>query len=114
MMFMYAPRTALKPPSTTVLSPKLITLHMILRKSLAPREGDAIAYPSYERNFIKYIKGHEDFNAFDYILMEFWNIVVNPLRSCGYVPQIMCMIEKVIDMTFVKDVEHKTICPQVP
>jgi hypothetical protein len=29
-----------------------------------------------------------------------------PLRSCGYVPQIMCMIEKVTDRTFMKGVEH--------
>jgi hypothetical protein len=43
---------------------------------------------------------------FYYILMEIWNIAVNPLRSCGYAPQIMCMIEYVTDMTLVKDVEH--------
>jgi hypothetical protein len=33
--------------------------------------------------------GHEEFNTFDYKLMEIWNIIVNPH---GYAPQIMCMI----------------------
>jgi hypothetical protein len=43
---------------------------------------------------IKYVKGEEEFNAFDYILMLIWNISVNPLRACGYAHQVMCMIEK--------------------
>jgi hypothetical protein len=50
MMFMYAPSTALKSPSITGFSPKLITLHKILTKSLDPRDDDAIVCPTYERN----------------------------------------------------------------
>jgi hypothetical protein len=57
--------------------------------------------------------GHEEFNAFDYMLMETWNITVNPLRECGYAHQIMCMIENVNGCTFVKNEEHKTFKPQL-
>jgi hypothetical protein len=67
---------------------------------------------TYERKLIKYIKGQEKFNVFYYILKEIWNIAVNPLWSCGYALQIMCMIENVIGKTFVKDVEHKGNHPQ--
>jgi hypothetical protein len=80
---------------------------------LAPREGDATSCLSYEGNLIKYIKGQEKFNVFDYSPMDIWNIVVNPNRACDYAPQIMCMIEKVVRKTFVKNVEHKSICVMV-
>jgi hypothetical protein len=108
---MYVPREAAKPLSTNNFKPKLVTLHCILIKTLAPSEGDATTFPAYERNLIKYMMNEEEFNAFDYMLMEIWNITVNPFRVCGYAPQIMCMIEKVTGHTFVKNEEHNTFRP---
>jgi hypothetical protein len=74
---MYVSGAAAKPPSTNNFKPKLVTLHRILRKTLAPSEGDATACPTYEQNLIKYMMS-EEFNVFDYMLMEIWNITVNP------------------------------------
>jgi hypothetical protein len=70
MSFMYSTGITPKPPSITGFLPELTTLHRIWRKTLAPREGDATSCPAYEQNLIKYIKGQEKFNVFDYILME--------------------------------------------
>jgi hypothetical protein len=53
LCFMYVSRGEAKPPSTTNFALELVTLHHILRKALAPREGDATVCP-YERNLINY------------------------------------------------------------
>jgi hypothetical protein len=111
---MYVPGVATKPPYNNNFKPELVTLHRILRKTLAPREGDATTCLAYERNLIKYMMGEEEFNAFDYMLMEIWSITLNPLKACGYAPQIMCMIEKVTGCTIVNNEEHKTFRPQIP
>jgi hypothetical protein len=49
------------------------------RKTLAPRIGDANACLTYERNLLDAIMGNEHFDAFDYIVDEIWNILVNTL-----------------------------------
>jgi hypothetical protein len=41
--------------------------HRLVWKTLAPREGDSSRVPQYERNFMQYIRGNEQFNAFDLI-----------------------------------------------
>jgi hypothetical protein len=35
------------------------------------------------------------FDIFEYIVDEIWNIVTNPLRSCGFAPNIQYMIKMV-------------------
>jgi hypothetical protein len=47
MSFMYVPGTTPKHPSTVGFTPELTTFHRILRKSLAPREGDVSGCPTY-------------------------------------------------------------------
>jgi hypothetical protein len=41
------------------------------------------------------------------------NIDINPLRSCGFAPYIMC-IETMAHERFYKDVAHEPLCPVVP
>jgi hypothetical protein len=81
---------------------------------LAPHIGDATACPQYERNFIKYYVERKLLCVFHYILSEIINISVSPLLSCGYAPHIMMMIEKISDITFVKDMLITDIKPQNP
>jgi hypothetical protein len=79
---------------------------------LATHIGDVTACPQYERNLVLFYVEKRSLCAFDYILREIINISVSPLQSCRYAPQIMMMIEKVSDLTFVKDVFIIDMKPQ--
>jgi hypothetical protein len=52
--------------------------------------------------------------VFEYIVYAIWNIATNPLRSCGFAPNIQCMIEVVAPEKFYKDVTHDPLRPIVP
>jgi hypothetical protein len=56
MGYMYLPESTPNPPSISGISPNIITLHRMLRVTLAPRIGDASTIHSYERNLIDAIK----------------------------------------------------------
>jgi hypothetical protein len=86
MRYMYLLGTTANPPSIISISPNVITLHRMLRVTLALRIGDASTIPSYERNLIDAIKKQELFNMFDYILQEISNVAVTPSRACAYAP----------------------------
>jgi hypothetical protein len=86
----------------------------MLRVTLALRIGDSSTIPSYERNLIDAIKKQESFFIFDYILQEIWNVAVTPSWACAYAPFIMFFIKHVIGKTFVKDVSHPDLHPQLP
>jgi hypothetical protein len=114
MLFMYAPRAVANPPSTQNFLPQLNCLHHLFHATMAPRIGDVTTCPQYERNLILHYVEKKPFYIFDYILSEIINILVGPLRSCGYAPQIMMMIEKVRSINFVKDAFITDINPQAP
>jgi hypothetical protein len=67
MNFMY--ESSVKPHPLTIPSflPFFLVFHRLVWKTLAPREGDSSRVPQYERNFMQYIRGNEQFNAFDLI-----------------------------------------------
>jgi hypothetical protein len=46
------------------------------------------------------------FSVFDFIWVEIKAISESPLKSCGYAPYIMHMIERVTGQTFRYDKEH--------
>jgi hypothetical protein len=83
------------------------------RRMLALRIGDSDAVLAYERNLLDAIMKNEHFDAFDYIIDEIWNIAINPLKSCGLAPYIMCMIEVVAHERFYKDATHEPLRPAV-
>jgi hypothetical protein len=112
MLFMYAPRAKPDPPKIQNFLPKLNCLHRLLQATLAPRIGDATAYPQYELNLIMYYVDKKPFCVVNYFLVEILNISKSPLRSCGDAPQIMMMIEKVSGIEFVKDTFITDIKPQ--
>jgi hypothetical protein len=45
---------------------------------------------------------------------EIWNIVTNPLKSCGFAPYIQFMIEYVAQEKFYKDMRHDSLRSAVP
>jgi hypothetical protein len=104
--------SSLQAPTITNFKPELILLHWVIRKTLAPREGDSSKVPQFERNLLKPITEKTKFNAFDFILKEIWNIAIFNNRSCAYAPYIMALIEVVSKGTFVKDVEHTPLLPK--
>jgi hypothetical protein len=102
---MYAPGAKAHPPRVLNFLPELNTLHRLLRATLAPGIGDSSACPQYERNLIQYYVQKKWFSVFDYMLQEIISISRIALRSCGYAPQIMMLIEKVSEIEFFKDHE---------
>jgi hypothetical protein len=99
-------------PTITNFKPEMIVLHRVIRKTLAPREGDSSMVPQFERNLLKAISKKTKFNAFDFILQGMWNIVISNTRSCAYAPYIMALVEAVFKRTFGKDEEHIPLHPK--
>jgi hypothetical protein len=70
------------------LLPHFLTLHRMMRKTLAPRIGYFEAIPAYEWNLLDALMKPVHFDVFEYIVDEIWNIATNPLRSCRFAPYI--------------------------
>jgi hypothetical protein len=60
----------------------------MMRKTLALRIGYSEDILAYERNLLEALMKPVRFDVFKYILDEIWNIVTNPLRSCGFATYI--------------------------
>jgi hypothetical protein len=112
MLFMYAVGAKATLPKIQNFHPELNTLHRLLRATLAPRIGDATVCLQYERNLIQFYLEKKPFLVFYFILVEILSISRTVLRSCGYAPQIMMMIEKITCIDFVKDIEITNLKPQ--
>jgi hypothetical protein len=54
------------------------------------------------------------FDILEYIMDEIWNIATNPLRNCGFAPDIQYMIEMVTKDKFYKDSRHDPLHHVVP
>jgi hypothetical protein len=64
-------------PTITNFKPEMNVLHRVIRKTLAPREGDSSRVHQFERNLLKAITEKTKFNAFDFIVQEIWNIAIS-------------------------------------
>jgi hypothetical protein len=111
---MYNLNSDFQAPKVDGLLPHFLVLHMMMRKTLAPRIGYSKAILAYERNLLDALMKNVQFDVFEYIIDEIWNIATNPLRSCGFAPYIQCMIEVVAHERFYKDVAHEPLHPTVP
>jgi hypothetical protein len=63
-----------------------------------PREGDGTKISAYNKNILAVMTPNDnefEFSVFDFIWEKIKAISENPLKSCGYVPYIMHMIERV-------------------
>jgi hypothetical protein len=76
---------------------------------LTPREGDGTKILAYNKNILAVMAPNAngfEFSVFDFIWEETKTISENPLKSCGYAPYIMHMIERVSGRMFGYDKEH--------
>jgi hypothetical protein len=113
MTLMYIPNSGFHAPKVDGILPHFLTLHRMMRRTLAPRIGDSNTISAYEHNLLDALMKHKRFDVFDYNVDEIWNIAINPQRSCGFSPYIQRMIEIVAHKIFYKDVAHEPLRPTV-
>jgi hypothetical protein len=71
-------------------------LNRLFRRTVTPREGDVTKIPTYNKNILATMAPNAngfEFSIFDFIWEEINAISENPLKSCGYAPYLMYMIE---------------------
>jgi hypothetical protein len=110
LRFMYPSSKRGSAGTTTDLLPSYAYMNYLFRRTMTPREGDSSKIPGYNRNILAAMapNGHE-FSMFGFIWEEIKAISDNPLKSCGYAPYIMHMIERVTTHTFGHDKEHQPL-----
>jgi hypothetical protein len=84
-------------------------LNHLFRRSITPRERDSSNIPSYNWNLLVAMAPRPhgfNFFVFNFMFEEIKAILGSPLKSCGYAPNIMHMIERVSGHTFGCDKER--------
>jgi hypothetical protein len=83
--------------TTLDLLPFYAYLNRLFWRMMTPREGNSSNIPSYNRNLLVAMapRPHRfEFSMFDFIWGEIKAISESSLKSCGYAPYIMHMIER--------------------
>jgi hypothetical protein len=62
-------------PTITNFKPEMIVLQRVIRKTLAPKEGDSSRVPQFERNLLKAISEKTKFN-----------VLTSLFKKCGTLP----------------------------
>jgi hypothetical protein len=96
----------------TYMLPFYAYINRLFRRTLIPREGDGTKILAYNKNILAAMAPNThglEFSVFDFIWEEIKAISENPLKSCGYAPYIMHMIERVTTRTFHCEKEHHTV-----
>jgi hypothetical protein len=81
---------------TTDILPFYAYLNRLFRRTVTPREGDGTKILAYNKNILATMAPNAngfEFSIFDFIWEEIKAISENPLKSCGYAPCVMHMIE---------------------
>jgi hypothetical protein len=94
---------------TTDMLPFYAYLNRLFRRTVTPREGDETKILAYNKNILAAMAPNAngfEFSVFYFIWEEIKAISENPLKSCGYAPYIMHMIERVTTRTFFYEKEH--------
>jgi hypothetical protein len=94
---------------TTDMLPFYAYLNRFFRRTVTPREGDGTKIPAYNKNILADMAPNAnefEFSVFDFIWEEIKAISENPLKSCGYDPYLMHMIERVTARTFLCEKKH--------
>jgi hypothetical protein len=87
-------------------------LNRLFRRTVTPREGDGTKILAYNKNILAAMTHNAngfEFSIFYFICEEINVISENPLKSCGYAPYIMHMIERVTARTFFCEKEHYSL-----
>jgi hypothetical protein len=109
LKFMYPSNKRQSAGTTMNLLPFYAYLNHLFRKMITPRKGDSSNIPSYNRNIL--VAMAQSPHGFDFCVIEFiWEeikaISESPLKSCGYAPYLIHLIERVMGRTFGYDKEH--------
>jgi hypothetical protein len=97
---------------TTDMLPFYVYLNRLFRRTETPREGDGTKILAYNRNILAAIAPNAngfEFSVFNFIWEEIKAISENSLKSCGYAPYLMHMIERVTARIFFCEKEHKPL-----
>jgi hypothetical protein len=84
-------------------------INRLFSRTLTPSLGDGTKILAYNKNILAAMAPHThrcEFSVFDFIWEEIKAILENPLKSCGYAPYLMHMIERVTAMTFFCEKEY--------
>jgi hypothetical protein len=110
--FMYPSNKRGSVGTTSDLLPFFAYLNNLFMKTMTPREGDGSNITSYNRNILAAMAQSPrgfDFCVFDFIWEEIKAISESTLKSCGYAPYFVHIIERVTGRTFGCDKEHHTL-----
>jgi hypothetical protein len=94
---------------TMDMLPFYACLNQLFRRTLTPTEGGGTKIPAYNKNILAAIAPNAngfEFSVFDFIWEEIKAISESPLKSCGYAPYLMHMIQRVTARTFFCKKEH--------
>jgi hypothetical protein len=94
---------------TTDMLPFYAYLNRLFRSTVTPREGDETKILTYNKNILIVMAPNAngfDFSVFNFIWEEINAISENTLKSCGYAPYLMHMIERMTAQTFFCEKEH--------
>jgi hypothetical protein len=109
MRFMYPSNKRWSVGTTSDILPFYAYLNHLFQRMMTPRKGDSSNILSYNRNLLVAMAPRPhgfDFCVFDFIWDEIKAVSESPLKSCGYAPYIMHMIERVTGCTFGYNKEH--------
>jgi hypothetical protein len=84
-------------------------LNWLFRRTMTLREGDGTKILTYNKNILAVMAPNANgfaFSVFYFIWEEIKTMSENSLKSCGYGPYLMHMIERVIARTFFCEKEH--------
>jgi hypothetical protein len=91
---------------TTDMLPFYAYLNRLFRRAVTPRKGDWTKIPANNKNILATMAPNAngfEFSVFDFMWEE---IMAISLKSCGYAPYIMHIIERVTARTFFYEKEH--------
>jgi hypothetical protein len=94
---------------TTDMLPFYAYLTQLFRRIMTPRKGDGSKILAYNENILSAMAPNEnrfEFSIFDFIWEEIKASLENSLKSCGYAPYFMHMIERVTAQIFFCEKEH--------
>jgi hypothetical protein len=94
---------------TTDMLPFYAYINRLFKRILTHREGDRTKIPAYNKNILAVMAPNAngfEFSTFDFIWEQIKAISENPLKSYGYAPYIMHMIERVTAKTCYCEKEH--------
>jgi hypothetical protein len=108
LAFMYLNHGKVELGKLTGMRPFYKCLNSLFLLTLAPKSGDATSVQSISRNLLAAMSNdHAPFSVAYFLWEEIIFTSKSPIKSCGYAPYIMFLIERVTKKTFIKEIKHE-------